>query len=102
MIPTVNCPQGISAIVAYNPEVSVEDNLGDMTAAADHVKCGQITHAVRNTKINGFSLKEGDIIGLDDKKWLQKAQPLTKPFRKPSKSCSTTKSFPSTSITART
>lgn len=82
MIPTVNCPQGISAIVAYNPEVSVEDNLGDMTAAADHVKCGQITHAVRNTKINGFSLKEGDIIGLDDKKVVAKGATVNETVQK--------------------
>ena len=38
----------------------------------DNVKAGQVTYAVRSTSVNGFDLKEGDIIGLDDKKILAK------------------------------
>ncbi|MDE6676659.1 MAG: DAK2 domain-containing protein, partial [Clostridia bacterium] len=39
----------------------------------DNVRAGQVTHAVRTTNVNGFSIKEGDIIGLDDKKILAKS-----------------------------
>ena len=44
-----------------------------MIHALDNVKAGQVTHAVRTTTLNGFSIKEGDIIGLDDKKILAKS-----------------------------
>ena len=40
----------------------------------DNVKAGQVTYAVRSTSVNGFNLKEGDIIGLDDKKILAKGE----------------------------
>ena len=44
-----------------------------MLHAIDNVVAGQITYAVRNTKVDDFNLKKGDIIGLDDKKILAKA-----------------------------
>ena len=47
-----------------------------MIHALDNVKVGQVTYAVRNTSLNGFSIKEGDIIGLDDKKILAKSNSL--------------------------
>ena len=42
----------------------------------DNVKAGQVTHAVRTTNVNGFSITEGDIIGLDDKKILAKSNSI--------------------------
>lgn len=72
VIPTVNCPQGIGAALAFNPEADADANASAMAAAIDRIRCGQVTHAVRATRINGFSLKEGDIIGLDDKKVIAK------------------------------
>ena len=47
-----------------------------MIHALDNVQVGQVTYAVRNTSLNGFTIKEGDIIGLDDKKILAKSQSL--------------------------
>ena len=44
-----------------------------MIHSLDNVRAGQVTHAVRNTSVNGFNIKEGDIIGLDDKKILAKS-----------------------------
>ena len=44
-----------------------------MIHALDNVRAGQVTHAVRTTSVNGFKIKEGDIIGLDDKKILSKS-----------------------------
>ena len=49
-----------------NPEASAEENKTNMIHAMDNVKAGQVTYAVRNTSMNGFSIKQGDIIGLDD------------------------------------
>ena len=72
VIPTKNVPQGFAAALAFNPEASVPENKTDMTHAIDNVKSGQVTYAVRNTTMNGFKLKEGDIIGLDAKKILAK------------------------------
>ena len=60
----------------FNPEVSVPENKTNMTHAIDNVVAGQVTYAVRNTTMNGFTLKEGDIIGLDAKKILAKGNDI--------------------------
>ena len=75
VIPTKNVPQGFAAALAFNPEASVPVNKTNMTHAIDNVTSGLVTYAVRDTTMNGFRLKAGDIIGLDNKKIL--AQGLT-------------------------
>lgn len=72
VIPTKNVPQGFAAALVFNPEESVPENKTNMTHAIDNVAAGQVTYAVRNTTMNGFKLKEGDIIGLNSKKILAK------------------------------
>ncbi len=74
VIPTKNVPQGFSAALAFNPEASVSENKTNMVHAIDNVAAGMVTHAVRNTTMNGFKLKEGDIIGLDNKRILAKGE----------------------------
>ena len=74
VIPTKNVPQGFAAALEFNPEVSAEENKTNMIHALDNVKAGQVTHAVRDTTMNGFSIKEGDFIGLDNKKILAKSK----------------------------
>ncbi|MBQ9114208.1 MAG: DAK2 domain-containing protein [Clostridia bacterium] len=76
VIPTKNVPQGFAAALEFNPEATAEENKTNMVHALDNVKVGQVTYAVRNTSLNGFSIKEGDIIGLDDKKILAKSHSL--------------------------
>ncbi len=76
VIPTKNVPQGFAAALEFNPEVSAEENKTNMIHALDNIKVGQVTYAVRNTSLNGFTIKEGDVIGLDDKKILAKSQSL--------------------------
>ncbi len=76
VIPTKNVPQGFAAALEFDPEASPSANKTNMVHALDNVKVGQVTYAVRNTSLNGFSIKEGDIIGLDDKKILAKSQSL--------------------------
>ena len=72
VIPTKNVPQGFAAALAFNPEATVPENKTDMTHAIDNVASGLVTYAVRETTMNGFKLKEGDIIGLDNKRILAK------------------------------
>ncbi len=76
VIPTKNIPQGFAAALSFSPDVSAEENKTNMIHALDNVKAGSVTHAVRTTKVNGFSIKEGDIIGLDDKKILAKSESI--------------------------
>lgn len=73
VIPTKNIPQGIAAALAFNPEEKVEVNKINMIHAIDDVVAGQVTYAVRTTKIDDFNVKKGDIIGLNDKKILAKS-----------------------------
>lgn len=76
VIPTKNVPQGFAAALAFNPESSVSENKAEMIHAIDNVASGQVTYAVRNTTMNGFKLKEGDIIGLDNKRILAKGKTI--------------------------
>ena len=70
VIPTKNIPQGFAAALAFNPDLPVDENKANMIHALDSVTVGQVTYAVRNTKLYGFDLKVGDIMGLDNKKIL--------------------------------
>ncbi len=67
IIPTVNVPQGLAAVLAFNPEDTLENNIDFMTDAINGIRAGMVTYAVRSTNINDMELKEGDIIGIDSK-----------------------------------
>ena len=77
VIPTKNIPQGFAAALAFNPDLSVDENKANMIHAIDAVTVGQVTYAVRNTKLYGFDLKVGDIMGLDNKKILAKGKSVS-------------------------
>ncbi len=64
VIPTKTIPQGLAALIAFNSEVSAEQNVSAMTKAVEHVKSGQITYAIRDSQVNGHTIKEGDIMGI--------------------------------------
>lgn len=66
VIPTKTVPQGISAIISYNAELSIEENEASMTEGSQAVKTGQITYAVRDTRIDEKEIHEGDIMGIGD------------------------------------
>lgn len=72
VVPTKNIPQGFAAAIAYDPDMSADENLMNMLHAIDNVSDGQVAYAVRNTSVNGFSLKKGDYIGLNSKRILSK------------------------------
>lgn len=65
VIATVNVPEGISAAMAFNPEGEAEEVRNAMSSAFKNVSCIQVTHAVRDTEIDGFELHNGDIIALE-------------------------------------
>ncbi|QZY57488.1 DAK2 domain-containing protein [Crassaminicella profunda] len=68
VIPTKTVPQGITAILAYNEDLNIEENTEVMTEAFQNVKTGQITYSVRDTQFNDITIKEGDILGIADGK----------------------------------
>lgn len=67
VIPAKTIPQGISAMIAYVPEKTVEENTAEMMEAIENVKTGQVTYAVRDTRIDDQDIHEGDIMGIGDK-----------------------------------
>ena len=67
VIPTKTIPQGITALVNYIPDHSVEENKEQMIAEIENVKTGQVTYAVRDTEIDGKTIKQDDYMGIGDK-----------------------------------
>ena len=64
VIPTKNVAMGIAAAIAFQPDASVEDNAAAMEEAAQRVRTGTVTYAVRDTDFEDKHINEGDIIGL--------------------------------------
>ncbi len=67
VIPSKTVPQGITAIINYVHDKTVEENEVRMTEEMQKVKSGQVTYAVRDTNIDGKEIKQGNIMGLNDK-----------------------------------
>ena len=67
VVPTRSVPEGIGAVLAFDPETEPEENRVKMTAAAELIKTGEVTYAVRATRMNGLDVKEGDVIGIADR-----------------------------------
>ena len=68
VVPTKTIPQGMAAILAFNPELSVEENKENMTSGFSHVKTGQVTFAVRDTSIDGVEIHKDDYMALAEGK----------------------------------
>lgn len=66
VIPTKTVPQGITAVINYVPDMSVEENAETMTEEIKTVSTGQVTYAVRDTVIDDKEIKQGDFMGLGD------------------------------------
>ncbi len=67
VIPTKTIPQGLSACIMYNPEVSLEENLEEMNDAIANVKTGQVTFAIKDTNIDGVDIKANQYMALCEK-----------------------------------
>ena len=64
VIPTKNVAMGIAAVIAFQPDLTPEDNAQNMNEAAQRVRTGMITYAVRDSEFEDLHITEGDIIGL--------------------------------------
>lgn len=67
VIPTKTVPQGITAIINYVPDISVEENEAVMAEEVQRVATGQVTYAVRDTMIDNQEIHQGDFMGIGDK-----------------------------------
>ena len=67
VIPTKTIPQGVTALISFVPEKTAEENTAEMMDAISRVHTGQITYAVRDTRIEDKEIHEGDIMGIGDK-----------------------------------
>ncbi len=68
VVPTKTVPQGIAAMIGFNPGNSPEENLTEMTEMMEELSTGQVTYAVRDTVVNHKKIKKGNILGLGDGK----------------------------------
>ncbi|HOY89754.1 MAG TPA: hypothetical protein PKZ09_08275, partial [Bacillota bacterium] len=76
VIPSKTMQQGIAAMMGFNGDMSAKDNVERMNKGLTSVVSGEITYAVRDTKINGLDIKQNDYIGIIDGQLLTKGQDL--------------------------
>ena len=70
VLPTTTVPQGITAVISFNPDATPEENEAAMKEESSRVKTGEVTYATRNTCIDGKEIKTDDIMGIGDSKIL--------------------------------
>lgn len=68
VLPTKSIPQGISALLAFNPDFTINDNISNMSQNMKNVISGEVTYAVRDTKWNNTKINKGDVIGIKEGK----------------------------------
>ena len=68
VIPTKNVAMGIASAIAFQNDISPDENMERMNEAAQHVKTAMVTYAIRDSEYNGIEIKQGDIIGLHNGK----------------------------------
>ncbi len=67
IIPSRTIPQGISSAFVFSEDQTVQENFKQMKAALKRVKSGEVTYAIRDTEIDGVTIKTGDFMALTDK-----------------------------------
>lgn len=72
VVPTTTVPEGIAAVLRFDVDATVDENMKSMQEGMQTVVCGQVTSAVRDAKIDGIDVCMGEFIGLDSKKLLAK------------------------------
>ena len=68
VIPTKTVPQGLAAVLAFNPDADGQHNEQEMTEAISTVKTGQVTFAVRDSNFDGLDIHKDDIMGMNEGK----------------------------------
>ncbi len=66
VIPTRSIPEGVSAVLAFDANSSIDENKENMAEVISAVRSGSVTYAVRTTNVDGIDVKVGDIMGLDE------------------------------------
>lgn len=66
VVPSKTIPQGIASLINYSPEKKVEAVVEEMIRGLGEVKSGELTFAIRDSEVNGHTIKEGDVLGLYD------------------------------------
>lgn len=66
VVPTRSIPQGVAALLAFNHQADLEENAKAMARALEDVRTGEVTTATRDAKLNGVTVRQGQIIGLED------------------------------------
>lgn len=66
VVPTNSIPEGLAALMNFNPEGSLDENVAMMNEKSSQIITGEITYAVRGCKLGDLDIKQGDIIGLVD------------------------------------
>ncbi len=80
VLPTKTIPQGITAIINFIPDQSVEENVSRMEEEIKNVKTGQVTYAVRDTVIDDKEISQGDYMGIGDSGILAVDKDMNKVF----------------------
>ena len=78
VLPTRTVPQGMTAMLNFDPEASAEDNAVNMMAAADKVATGLVTYAARDSEFDGKPIKKGEIMALENGKIVATGSDITK------------------------
>ena len=68
VLPTKTVPMGVSAMVAFDPDADTDTNAVNMKNAAEQVATGQVTFAARDSDFDGFKIKKGDILAMENGK----------------------------------
>ena len=68
VVPSKTISQGMTAMLAFNDQVGLAQNQAAMTEMLTSVVSGSLTHAIRDTAIDGITIKEGDFLGMIDGK----------------------------------
>ena len=72
VVPSKTIPQGLSAMLSYNPDLSIKDNFSLIMENIANVQSGQVTFAARNSEYGGFKIKKNDILAFKDRKLIHK------------------------------
>ena len=78
MLPTRTVPQGMTAMLNFDPDLKPEENAVAMMQAADHVSTGLITYAARDSEFDGKPIKKGEIMALENGKIVATGTDLVK------------------------
>ena len=78
VLPTRTIPQGITAMLNFDPSLSADENNVNMMQAADHVATGLVTFAARDSDFDGKKIKKGEILALENGKLAATGTDITK------------------------